>query len=115
MTLFHYTCSCAAKRISKRGFLRPNPQPALGGMPLVWLTDQDKPNRFGLGLTSNTLKCDRLECRYRCETDIAEPWTNWLAKQPFVSQEALGYLLGTGRQPEHWYVAARPVWAERDY
>lgn len=116
MRLFHYCCQHSARSITTRGFLLPNGADFFG-VGLVWLTDQEEPNREGLGLTSHLtgLKCDRLECRYVVDADesvqrwMDSPIRRALAFQPYFVTDFEG-----GRQPETWWVATRPIWAIRD-
>lgn len=115
MTLFHYTCSHGRRGIGMRGFLKPMPQPVLNGVELVWLTDQTEPNRCGLGLTSITLNCDRLEFRYVVQSnDTVRPWLSWMAEQPYLSASDVRALHGEDRQPEHWWISTKLLWAELD-
>lgn len=109
MTLYHFTCRHVASRISRRGFLRPWPQPALGGVAFVWLTDLEAPDPDALGLTSHTLACNRLERRYVVHVDDAQPWDAVKGALPTVPAS-----FERGRQPEHWFVVRRSVFAVLD-
>lgn len=111
MRLYHYTCGHVAKRVTRRGFLKPTPQPTIGGIPLLWLTDMDPPVRDALGLTSISLQCDRMDYRYIVDTEDAVSWP--VAAERFVRIRAR---LETqdGVRPERWFVATRPVFAIQD-
>jgi hypothetical protein len=90
--------------------LTPWPQPFLGGVALVWLTDLAVPDRAALGLESVTLTCDRTACRYVVkDTSTCVPWLQWAARLPL----RLRSLLETeGRKPAHWYISEQAVLAE---
>jgi hypothetical protein len=110
-SLWHYTCRHRAARIGQRGTLTPNPQSALGGIPMVWLTDMDTPDTVGLGLTSTILKCDRTEVRYRVIDGLAIPWCEW-ADLNHIDRTARSELT-FGRRHRHWFVSTGPVTVER--
>lgn len=114
MRLYHYCCSCSRRTITDRGFLRPHGA-VLFGVDLVWLTDQDVPNRDGLGLTSYMLKCDRLEYQYvvDVEAEHVEPWVGSSVRDALASDPAF-HEFEDGRQPETWWIARRPVFAVRN-
>lgn len=71
--LYHYTCGHAVPLIRAAGHLiRTTEQPwfrpeSLRRIPaggrwlpgVLWFTDLDVPHRYGLGLTMDTLRCDR--------------------------------------------------------
>lgn len=104
MTLYHYTCEHAALDIGERGTLRPH-------LGLIWLTDLDVPMRDALGLTSNTLACDRTAFRYRVLDDTpCMWWIGWSrlrqeSWRPWVAElEA-----APGVRPVHWWVSTAPV------
>lgn len=103
-TLYHYTCEHGRRGLGTRGMLRPNPQPVLGGRPLIWLTDQSEPEREALGLTSRMLACDRLQFRYRVEADRAQRYLDWAARVslPFSWRAELEAIHGV--RPETWFV-----------
>jgi hypothetical protein len=117
VTLYHYCCSCSARRITARGFLHPHGA-ALFGVDLVWLTDQAVPDREGLGLTSHTLKCDRLEYQY--VADVApldvERWLDSKVRRRLIRSAFGGsfHEFENGRQPEAWWIARRSVFAIRN-
>jgi len=112
--LYHYCCSCSAKRITARGFLRPFGA-QLFDVDMVWLTDQAEPDREGLGLTSHLLKCDRLEHQYVVDVDPSEV-ERWLdsSVRASLAREVGFYEFEDGRQPETWWIARRPVFAIRN-
>lgn len=103
--LYHYTCGHGLRGITADRALTPNPHPLLGH-PLVWLTDLPTPDRHALGLTSDTLLCDRTEHR----ADVipgpdVQWWPHWAhkARIPGLIREILE---GGGGQPTHWWVAS---------
>lgn len=113
MRLYHYCCSCSARRITARGFLRPHGR-AQFGVDLVWLTDQAIPNRQGLGLTSTILRCDRLEHQYviDCEDSQVVRWLDSPIRKE-LSREVGFEAFEDGRQPETWWIATKPIFAIR--
>lgn len=112
MRLYHYTCADSAKRISRRGFLRPWPQPLLGGAKVVWLTDVQDPTLVGLGLEPHHLTCDRLAIRYIVDVDDAELWIEVAHTFPLLPPDRLR--LERDCQPEHWFIVRRHVFAIQD-
>lgn len=106
--LYHYTCGHGAAGIGKTGLIDVFLQPPEGQVALTWLTDLEAPNRLALGLTSNTIQCDRLAFRF----DVPEPvevvryvdvrrehfpryWREALERSP-------------GAMPMHWYLSLVP-------
>jgi hypothetical protein len=87
MILYHYTCDHGRAELGDSGKLIPPtaliPPSAISRHPkwqqtlfdLIWLTDLDVPLREALGLTSNTVTCDRTQFRYRVEGYSAMRWT----------------------------------------
>lgn len=112
--LYHYTCEERARLITRRGMLRPHAHPTLDGARLVWLTDMSEPDAVALGLTSESLPCDRLAVRYVVEAPDAEPWFEWLARHPDLRGPGLWLAIGRGAGPTHWFVLPRSVLAVRD-
>lgn len=114
MRLYHYCCSCSARRITQRGFLQPNGA-ALFGMALVWLTDLAVPDREGLGLTSHILRCDRLEHQYIADVE-AEQVERWIDSdiRRTLSAEPDFHEFEDGRRPDTWWIATRPIFAVRN-
>jgi hypothetical protein len=110
MILYHFTCRHAAERIEVDGDLKPHTQVQLDGRELVWLTDLESPRREQLGLTSFTLRCDRME--YRATVDCeAQPWPEYLrGASGDVRLAARSLIAGVADVlPMHWYVTAEPV------
>jgi hypothetical protein len=78
------------------------------GLPVVaWLTDLDPPDRFGLGLTMNSIACDRTAWRCTVDAPAAERWSAY-ARRVRVPRE-LRDELEAGRLPAHWWVSETPV------
>ena len=106
-SLYHYTCSHAAPLIKRDGLLKLHPQPLLGGMPLIWFTDMDAPDRAALGLTSHTLKCDRTAFRVDVEAgDAIVRWFAFARPLPIEARRRLEFAPGV--LPAHWYVSRSP-------
>lgn len=105
MRLYHYTCKHTRPAVGTRGMLRPNPHPVLG-VSLLWLTDQEIPDRAGLGLTSQILNCDRLEFRYIVDVDDARRWKD-LADVPTLGRMILESVYGS--RPDTWWVVDHAV------
>lgn len=114
MTLYHYTCEHAARALGYRGMLRPNAHPLLRNVRLVWLTDMDIPDRVGLGLTSDSLSCDRLNFRYVVDVSDAVRWLDWCRGRGDVGSLAVHLLESGGRQCHHWFVLERSTLGVRD-
>jgi hypothetical protein len=106
--LYHYTCFHGARAIERDGQLRGNPHPFLPTAgPLIHLTDLDQPDRYGLGLTSFTLECDRTEYRCTVDTDAATHWPAYARRMPRALRERFEDC--PGALPMHWYIATEPV------
>lgn len=106
MTLFHFTCQHGYEGIEEAQSIRPNPHPwmkALG--PVIWLTDLEQPDAFEVGLTSQTLSCDRLKHRYEVTTQNTHKWTDLRYKVHSTLVEELESL----GKPEHWFLVRRPL------
>ncbi|MFE0021939.1 hypothetical protein [Amycolatopsis sp. NPDC059021] len=100
---YHFTCLHRARSIERSRELRPNRHPLLGHR-LVWLTDLPEPDRWGLGLTSAWLTCDRTAVRVSVQPNEGiVRWPAWALwhKVP----HALVDLLEEGARPEHWWVS----------
>jgi hypothetical protein len=106
MRLYHYTCLDSDPGIQRDGFLRPNWNPLLRAS-LVWLTDLEQPNIEGLGLTSDSISCDRTAVRYEVRTVHAERWAKW-ARKHRVSRPLRDDLERFGL-PRCWWVATTPL------
>lgn len=101
MTLYHYCCDHSASIIAADGWLRPSPHTGL-----LWLTDLDKPDRWGLGLTMETITCDRTRHRFTTEGE-AEWWPHYCRRVGigWKQREALE----THGKPRHWFVSTEPL------
>lgn len=106
--LWHYTCDHGARGIELSGTVLPNPRTAEFGLPPVaWLTDLDPPDRFALGLTMDSITCDRMAWRCTVDAPAAERWFAY-ARRCRVPRE-LRDELEDGRLPAHWWVSETPV------
>lgn len=102
--LYHWTCSHGAEAIRRDGAVKPH-------LGLSWWSDlnqRGRKTRAALGLTSLTLKCDRME--YRCiasDVGLLTPWDVFAntANPAFVE----GLEMADGSKPEHWWVASEWV------
>ena len=116
--LWHYTCDHGARGIGRRGLLLPvrrhDPDAAARLGPwrwladLIWMTPMHPPDPHLLGLTANTIRCDRTAYRYRVlRPDLAQPWLGspWHAQHP-------DWTTG-GDDPSMWWVADQPVLVAR--
>jgi hypothetical protein len=120
-TRYHYTCDHRAPEIDRDGFLRPWPDAgarrrhaaALAHWPLpdplVWLTDLDTPLRDALGLTADTLHCDRTAHRFTVADPAAcQPWHRYARRlDPAARHEV--ETAAPGLLPMHWWVSIGPV------
>jgi hypothetical protein len=100
--LYHYTCADAAPLIERDGYLRAYPQPILTGLPIVWLTDMETPDRSALGLTSHSLGCDRTAHRVVVDA-TAYHWPKFARALPMWVRRQLEF--APGAMPMHWWVS----------
>lgn len=126
MPLYHYTCRHAAEKIGESGHLLPAIRLAsrpdriklmrdsIGRMTgqVVWLTTQESPTRWSLGLTSFSLCCDRTEIRYRVteERVLIESWHDKRIDWPQRVVSELESLPGC--LPLGWWISRGPVAVE---
>lgn len=124
-TLFHFTCDHGHTGIQASAGLvippaRRNPAavrrverlmpPQMLG--ITWWTDLELPDRYVLGLTSDTLSCDRTTHRYRATGPIAAvPFLSWSRQQNQAVRAWCDILPGL---PCHWWVAPTPQAAVLD-
>jgi hypothetical protein len=105
MRLYHYTCfDHGDPGIQRDGFLRPK-RHILIGKRLIWLTSLEQPEMLGLGLTHDTISCDRTAVRYEVSTPYAVRWSRW-ARQNKVPADLRRDLESLG-MPDCWWVAER--------
>jgi len=103
--LFHWTCEHGADAIRRDGMVV---KPHLG---LSWWTDMDKADRHTRAacvLTSNTIKCDRMQ--YRCRAvsfGLLIPWSAYAVDADPAFVETLEQV--PGADPSRWWVASEPV------
>lgn len=126
MPLYHYTCEHAYSQIGEEGHLVPaiNLADRTGRIQLmrdpvarltsqiVWLTTMERPSRFGLGLTSVSLCCDRTRYRYRVteEETLIKSWSDVRVDWPQTVVGALEAL--SGCKPLTWWLSRGPVAVE---
>lgn len=116
---WHRTCDHRAPKIEADGFLlRPQPHPMLGNLSLVWLSSSPNATRAMLGLSSNTLECDRMSYLYRVtpEDEGKVAWWGDIVR----TGEMVPYLAGArrlmavrGTRPGMWGIASEPIRVER--
>lgn len=112
LTLWHFTCDHGARLIRARGTLRPNVHqlmPELGAV--VWLTTDGWPSRDDVGLTSTTLRCDRMANRYRVTSD-RPPVIPWATARTLVRPQ-LVLDLESYAEPSTWWLSTGPLTAVR--
>lgn len=104
MILWHYTCEHGHAKIQAQAAIILRPSPVTGWL---WLTDLDGAPRKALGLTMNTIKCDRMAHRYLVTNAEALPW---MAVRQFVDPQYRDALEGAdGVMPRHWFVSFKPT------
>lgn len=112
VTMRHFTCDHVAARLQVvDGFvmLRPHPQRMLGGIPLVWFTYMRYPTRESLGLTSHSLRCDRMARVFEvCEPNHDVRYWSEIRKE-FPREGVLALEAARGAMPGFWCVSASPV------
>lgn len=104
--LYHYTCADHGLRgIERERLVRPGPPHPVFGH-LAWFTDLPTIDAFALGLTRDTLSCDRTAYRF----EVALEGTTWwpLYRQGRFDRAFLADFESMGK-PLHWWVATEPV------
>jgi hypothetical protein len=119
MTLWHYTCEHGRRALGETGTLLPA---ALQSgvdvtrirarhrwlLQVAWATDLDAPDIAGLGLTNETISCERWRHRYRITNESAfAPWHSYARTLPVSERDLLE--TATGALPAHWWVATLPA------
>lgn len=116
--LYHFTCHHGRNAIGKAGVLRPGASVAHQALlpwtsRLVWLTDLDVPLRDALGLTANSLTCDRGAHRYRVtDPRFVAKWMDMrriLRNNPVTASMVAGLESAPGAAPRHWWISMKPV------
>jgi hypothetical protein len=131
-TLWHFTCNHAAPLIRKQGLILPG---ALQGPPspeamsqlnpyerqavqeirsFAWFTDLQPPAPRGpLGLTRQTISCDRLAFCFEVEPDYDDMrWWMYVRKE---HPNLLDLELDPDAMPMHWFVSEKPVPVYREW
>lgn len=104
--LWHYTCDHGAVGIRWEGVIRPGLHLLLG-VRIAWFTDLERADRVAVGLTSDTLACDRMAHRFAVPGGAVEWWPR--AARRLRVPSAVRSELETGRLPAHWWVSFSPV------
>lgn len=108
LLLYHYTCDYGRKGITEDQALRGNPHPFLPDAgPIIWLTDLDAPDVAALGLTGQTISCDRTRYRFVVETDRALHWPR-AARVLCTPAVRRAFDWAPGAMPMHWWVVIGP-------
>lgn len=119
MILYHYTCDHGRAGLGDEGTLlstrdlvdadrlRRLPLWAQINAGFVWLTDLETPVRLALGLTSDSLGCDRTLHRYRVvDPSVAAHYPDVSRELPRGIRDLAFY---RGAMPMHWWLAYPPV------
>lgn len=106
--LWHWTCDHSAPLIRESGIVKPHPQPLLDMIELSWWTDLGPEHRYELGLTSNTIKCDRMAARFQARHIGDLLWWSHAARGLRIPRRIRDEL-EDGRLPAHWWIAVEPV------
>lgn len=116
MNLYHYTCTHGRVAIGDRGVVMPiadHAPDAVHRCPedwrwltyLCWFTDLYPPDRLSLGLTMDTVACDRTVHRYRAtDTRSLVRWLDTRATWPPTAR-----VLNSAGLPGRWWVSYLPV------
>lgn len=119
MNFYHYTCEHGREAIGDTGKLISPVQLAgeaafarwpkwqRGLADIIWMTDLDSPDRDGLGLTSNTIRCDRTVHRYRVAGYKPIRYVTFRLELPKRARDQLEEAPGV--LPMHWWMAYTPV------
>lgn len=109
--LYHLTCEHSLRGIQTAKKLLPNVHPYMPHLgPLLWLTDLPEPTPEQVGLTSSWTSCNRLQYRYIVRSKAAIPWSAIRERAPRErAPKDVVETLESFAQPEHWYVARRPL------
>jgi hypothetical protein len=106
--LYHYTCAHGAAGIRRDRQLVGNPHPyLLEAGPLIHLTDLERPDRYGLGLTSYGLGCDRTAYRVTVATESAGHWPVFARAMRREVRER--FEACPGALPMHWWIGREPI------
>jgi hypothetical protein len=109
--LYHFTCHHGMAGIERAKRLIPHEHPLLPELgPVVWLSDISEGAfaPYALGLTSNTLDCDRTEFRYAVPTEDVKPLWHWPEVRRRCERDAARDL-EVGGWPRHWWLSPNPI------
>lgn len=109
MMLYHYCCRHSARLIVKSGLLKPLAQPMMSGLPAVWATDMEIPDRDALGLTMFMVKCDRTEERFRVHPDDESLFTHWPVSPLRALVRNIEAFEHEPLDPVRWWISIRSV------
>jgi hypothetical protein len=119
ITFWHYTCDHGHAGIGDEGRLLPASQLAPPArvaklpawhqqlMSLIWMTDMDTPDALALGLTRETISCDRTAHRYRVYGYNPARYVDLRRDLPKRLRDPLENAVGA--RPMHWWCAYTPV------
>ena len=103
MKLYHFTCDHGREGIGARGELTPQGDHPFLGCRVIWLTSDPWPDRDAAGLTSDLVRCDRMEFRYVVsDLDRCRPWIGSPEREG-TDPDVVADLERYGR-PETWWL-----------
>lgn len=107
MTRFwHRTCAHRIDEILTTGTLLPHPQPLLG-IKAVWLTHIPWATRDHLALSSDHLRCDRMQ--YLFEVTDPTHVVPWLVARSGLPAGPVRMLeAARGARPDYWWLSGKP-------
>lgn len=110
MRWFHRTCEHAAERIDAAGgLITVNPQPVLARVEMSWWTLLPSASRADLGLSSRTLRCDRMARLYEADPEDAPLILPWTKVRSEFGSAALRLEAVRGTRAALWGIALAPV------
>lgn len=115
--IYHFTCDHGHQGIGPYGLVLPNWHPFVGAT-LSWFTDDPRPERDAIGLTSETglFNCDRLQYRYVVTDDQAHlKLRRWLySKEQAQTDPHAQADLHRFSDPATWWISTDPVFITLD-
>jgi hypothetical protein len=106
LRLYHRTCAHRVDQILETGTLLPFPH-ALLGVKMVWLTHIPWAKREALALSSDFIRCDRMEFLF----EVTDPThvVPWVQARTQMSPSVVRMLeAARGARPDYWWVSGQP-------